>query len=671
MLKKAKLYVGWLIASIICLIIAIVLLLIPDELQPEVTVPQALQVTIDPEVTEEVEKYAINESLLPIIYVELDNDKTMISTAYTPANVTIINNFADGVVEYDGNAELKIRGNSTANRPKKPYKLKLEIKSDLFGMGASKHWVLLANDIDHTLIRNKLVCDFFGDIGGSYACESLNAVLMINGEYQGVYCLTEQIRIEEERVNIFDWEELAEDAAKIITKAEKEMQEMNDAEGDAFEMALEEMLIADFSWISAPYTVEFEGKSYDLTEYVDIPEATGGFILEMDFYNANLPENVSLKTAFQMPFYFSEPALIHTNEEIFEYAKDYVQCFEYALHSDDYFFESEDTHYTGFGERFSYNSFIWRFKISPVNYSCDEHDGKHYTELFDMESLVTNFWVCEFSNNWDSMKNSTFITKDIGELAKLGPAWDYDWAFGNINMYGIETYVTDEWHTANEMFTREQYYQYENWNRYLAGDPYFLLKAYEKYEDVRPTVIEDMIKTGGTLDTYIKTLKADGLANDLRWSGTYREYGGQTYLQSMNSLKTFIKQRITFFDNEMKTFDDFVTSLGYYEKSSEIQVTDVSKNSDGTYSITAKATNSKATEISFQVNGTNMYTATVSNGTATVKVPKKALESDSSNIVVVRMLDSRGDYIVESYNSGEKGFHADHVDPLSNYYVFE
>ncbi len=670
-MQKAKLYIGWLIAAIVCIVIGIALLLVPEEMQPEVAIPQALQVTIEPEVTEEVEKYAINESSLPIIYVELDNDRSFISNIYTPANVTIINNFADGVVEYDGNAELKIRGNSTANRPKKPYKLKLEIKSDLFNMGASKHWVLLANDIDHTLIRNKLVCDFFGDIGGSYAPESLNAILMINGTYQGVYCLTEQIRIEEERVNIFDWEELAEDAAKIITKAEKEMQEMNDTEADAFKTALENTLVSDFSWISAPYTVEFEGKSYVLTDYVDIPDATGGFILEMDFYNANLPDGVSLKTAFQMPYYFSEPTLLHTNKELYQYAKDYIQCFEYAIHSDDYFFESDDTHYTGYGERFSYNSYIWRFKINTVNYDCEEHDGKHYTELFDLESLVTNFWVCEFSNNWDSMKNSTFITKDIGELAKIGPAWDYDWAFGNINMFFIDTYVTDEWHTSNEMFTREQYYQYENWNRYLAGDPYFMLKAYEKYEDIRPTIIEDMIKSGGTLDKYIKSLKADGLANDLRWSSTYYEYGGQNYLQSMNSLKTFIRQRISFFDSQMSTFDNFVDSLGYYERSSAIKVTNVKENSDGTYIITAETDNNKATKISFQVNGTYMYTATLSNGSATIEVPKNALTSDGSNIVVVRMLDNNDKYIVESFNSSEKGFHADHVDPLSNYYVFE
>lgn len=663
---KAKLYFGWLIASICSLIIGIVLLIVPSTESVKV----ALQNTIKPEVTEEVVKYSVQDSKLPIIYVDL-GDKNYISSAYTPANVTIINNFKEGVVEYEGSAELKIRGNSTATRPKLPYKLKLETKSDLFDMGESKHWVLLANDIDHTFYRNKLVCDFYNDIGGSYSPSSLNAILMVNGKYQGVYTLSEQIRIDEERVDIFDWEELAEEAAKIITKKEKEMYDLSDEEADAFELSISEAFKNDFSWITAPYTIEHNGITYDISEYVDIPEATGGFILEMDFYHANLPANSSLKTAYQLPWYFSEPALIHTNKELFNYAKNYIQSFEYALHSNDFFFKNSDTHYTAYGTRFSWNSYVWRNEVNVVNYTNKEHDGKHYSELFDLESLVTNFWVCEFTMNWDSMKNSTFITKDIGELAKLAPVWDYDWAFGNNNMYNIYTNVPEEWHTTNEWFTNEQYYQAESWNRYLIRDPYFLLKAYEKYEEIRPTVIEDLIKTNGTLDKYTKLYKEDGKANDKRWSSTYRDYNGETFTASMNSLKSFIKKRIAFIDREAKSFDAFVDSLGYYDRCSDITITETKKNSDGSYTITAKTSESDAKKLSFQVNGKNLYTSTISNGKATIEVPKDVILTSSSNIVVVRMLDSKDKYIMEYANTSDRNFNPDHVEPLSNYKVFE
>ena len=49
---------------------------------------------------------------------------------------------------YDGKIEIKGRGNSTWGLPKKPYKIKLDSKTNLFSMGKNKHWVLLANYYD-------------------------------------------------------------------------------------------------------------------------------------------------------------------------------------------------------------------------------------------------------------------------------------------------------------------------------------------------------------------------------------------------------------------------------------------------------------------------------------------------------------------------------------------
>ena len=50
---------------------------------------------------------------------------------------------------------IRGRGNSTWGQPKKPYKIKLDSKEDLFGMGANKEWGLLANHMDATLIKNR------------------------------------------------------------------------------------------------------------------------------------------------------------------------------------------------------------------------------------------------------------------------------------------------------------------------------------------------------------------------------------------------------------------------------------------------------------------------------------------------------------------------------------
>ncbi len=53
--------------------------------------------------------------------------------------------------------QIRGRGNSTwLHAAKKPFKIKLESKADIFGLGANKHWVLLANAMDPTLIHNRV-----------------------------------------------------------------------------------------------------------------------------------------------------------------------------------------------------------------------------------------------------------------------------------------------------------------------------------------------------------------------------------------------------------------------------------------------------------------------------------------------------------------------------------
>ncbi|MBR6885885.1 MAG: CotH kinase family protein, partial [Bacteroidales bacterium] len=57
----------------------------------------------------------------------------------------------------DSGSKIRGRGNSTWDRyPKKPYYIKLGTKADLYGTGKSKKWVLLANWMDRTLLRNQV-----------------------------------------------------------------------------------------------------------------------------------------------------------------------------------------------------------------------------------------------------------------------------------------------------------------------------------------------------------------------------------------------------------------------------------------------------------------------------------------------------------------------------------
>ena len=552
-------------------------------------------------------------SVLPVL--ELNVEKS-IGDVYEIGTMVISDASPEDLV-YEGGLEIKLRGNSTRYLNKRPYKIKLETKSDLFGMGANKHWVLLANDIDHTLIRNKITLDFASDIGMKFASESVLVSLFLNGKYQGVYQLCEHIRVDEERVDIYDWEDY---------------------------------------FLADEWSEELDMKQEEFAEASKMPQ-TGGFLLEMDFYSYKDPSLSKVVTNYRQPFYFNTPEKVPKDSELYAYAKNYIQTFEYAIHSEDYIYDADDPHYSAFSVQYDGKNDGWFTVYNDVDYQDATFDGYHYTQLFDLNSLLQNFFVCELTMNWDSMKNSTFLYKDIEGPAYMGPVWDYDWAYGNINMYRISTYITDEWHTTNNYFTREQFYQSMQWNRYLIRDPYFLMKAYEMYKEMRPNQLQEMIDS---LDYYGDLLKVDGALNDKRWG--YGGRNGEKYVKAVYSLKSFITDRVKWLDTQFADFDTLVTSLGYYEPYPEALHVESVVPGEKEYTITVAMETAGATQVEYQVNGVNLVTADVTDGKSTVAVPAEWF-ADGLDMIHVRPIKADGGYY---YGVTEK-----EALPVSNYYVYE
>jgi hypothetical protein len=123
---------------------------------------------------------------------------------------------ADSVLLKEGTLDIRGRGNSTWEMPKKPYRLRLSAATDVLGMPASRHWALLANYADKTLLRTDLVFDLGRRMGWQYVPRSQFVHLRLNGRYDGVYQLTEHIRIEPNRVNIPELK-VADTTAALIT----------------------------------------------------------------------------------------------------------------------------------------------------------------------------------------------------------------------------------------------------------------------------------------------------------------------------------------------------------------------------------------------------------------------------------------------------------------------
>ncbi len=107
------------------------------------------------------------------------------------------------VWNYEGRGRIRGRGNSTWEwYPKKPYRLKLDEKAPILGLDEEKDWVLLANYRDPTHLMNTFVFEMGQGLGIPYTNHSRFVELTLNGDYKGLYLLTEQVEQGKNRVAI-------------------------------------------------------------------------------------------------------------------------------------------------------------------------------------------------------------------------------------------------------------------------------------------------------------------------------------------------------------------------------------------------------------------------------------------------------------------------------------
>jgi hypothetical protein len=146
----------------------------------------------------------LKKTNLSIIEINVANAKPIISKEeYLKAVIKSYYFINNEYKSQTDSTEIRGRGNSSwTDYPKKPYRLKLFSSKTLLGMPSNRHWALIANYIDRSLIRNKTAYDLSKYFGLKSASKSEMTHLILNGAYQGVYQLTEVIKIGKDRVDI-------------------------------------------------------------------------------------------------------------------------------------------------------------------------------------------------------------------------------------------------------------------------------------------------------------------------------------------------------------------------------------------------------------------------------------------------------------------------------------
>lgn len=139
---------------------------------------------------------------LPVLQITTDGGAAVTSQDdYVTAtlNVTDASNPGNN---YTGTMGIKGHGNSTWEMPKKPYRLNLDKKTDLLGMTSSSNWILLANYDDKSMLRNDLAFHVSNLFGMFWTPSTAFAEVYLNGEYEGVYQVSEKVEISKSRLNI-------------------------------------------------------------------------------------------------------------------------------------------------------------------------------------------------------------------------------------------------------------------------------------------------------------------------------------------------------------------------------------------------------------------------------------------------------------------------------------
>lgn len=160
---------------------------------------------------------------VPVMFINTENNTPITSKEdYLQATYYLDPMGCEGVealgsVDAQLPLEIRGRGNYTWNGfDKKPYRLKLGSKTAILGMNKSKHFALMANaDDELSGLRNAVGYELSRMIGMPWTPSAQPVEVVLNGEYIGLYFLTETIRVDSDRVNIVEQEDEETDPLAI------------------------------------------------------------------------------------------------------------------------------------------------------------------------------------------------------------------------------------------------------------------------------------------------------------------------------------------------------------------------------------------------------------------------------------------------------------------------
>ena len=488
---------------------------------------------------------------LPVVEIDTaDGDYITTRLQYKEATMRISLSreyaaFQNTYTDEDGGAvTVKGRGNSTWNKGypdgstgtskgafqtrKAPYTVKLEKKADLFGLGRSKSWTLLANYEDRTSLCNKIAYDLAGKMGMVYT-KSVFVNLVLNGEYMGVYLFCQKINEDLIGDGVTDWEDIAEDAAAAVARAH--------GLDDEKRQRLEDSLKTNASWITG-------GKvgGYQISDYIDLSsyDPYTGYILEYDqFTNDRSFFRTAHKTAFKVRNLDS----IKTNVDLYKHLTGFLAEFEEAL-------------------------------FSPT--FCNSQ-GKHYSEYLDIDSVVDFYLVFVVMMNFELGNNSNYMYLNREGKLVFGPVWDFDRTAGNRFLKKSRNFTV--WNDSLACGNNRWYHQ-------LYRDPWFNALVRERWGQISGPIAEIVpeIEYWKEILTPSEKLEYEKFGGDPYEKDFVSHTEGRTFANEATDLARLMTIRIRWIDAQMNLRDPGLEDNNAKDKGRY--------EADGSFKLTAKGESS-------------------------------------------------------------------------------
>ena len=274
---------------------------------------------------------------------------------------------ADGGIDYRGELErISGRGNSTWLRyDKKPFAIRLPAATPLCGLKQGEKWCLLALFREGSKMNNKFAMDMAQQMELEYTPQGTWVDLYMNGEYVGIYLLTEAVTVEEGRIAITDLEEEnLRDNQKIADEDHYEEEEEKGYD------------IEDKGNISGGYLIEKDPESY-------YQEEPNGFITSTgNHFSVKWPKHISRGQMEYLDGYVEniEQKILSGDSDLWEYldlesfarrmlideiSMDYDACVTSM-----FFYKERD-------DDLLYSGPVWDYDIAFGGVNTDDANGKY------------------------------------------------------------------------------------------------------------------------------------------------------------------------------------------------------------------------------------------------------------------------------------------------------